>query len=119
MQDWLRRARHDLVKPLVWTARDLVDLGRPLLATDLAEMRRALGQLIDQAGTSVTMDELWRQLRTVAPVAIPAGALDRFEQALQQVALACHADAQTAADALLALEPAFEQLAQSAAGTTA
>ena len=118
MKAWLGRVRHDLVKPLVWPARDLVDLGRPLQPGDLAELQRALTRLIDQAGQPVTMTALWRQLRAEAPATLAAAALDRFEQALQRVEPACRSDVRAAIGALLALEQALIELAHSAAGSS-
>lgn len=116
MKIWLARLRHDLVKPLVWPARDLVDLGQPLQPSDLAELQRSLTRLIDQAGTPVTVTELWCQLRAAAPAIVPAAALDRFEQALQQVELACRQDAQAAVTALIGLQRALLELTRSARG---
>jgi hypothetical protein len=116
MKAWLGRLRHDLVKPLVWPARDLLDLGRPLQPTDLAELERSLTRLIDQAGTPVTLTALWHQLRAAAPATLPAAALDRFELALLQVEPACRTDVPAAVRALIGLEQALAELIRSALG---
>ncbi|MBN2360909.1 MAG: hypothetical protein JXR83_15745 [Deltaproteobacteria bacterium] len=116
MKIWLRRVRHDLVKPLVWPARDLADLKRPLRPADRQELISALDRLIDEAGAPVTATELWQQLRAAAPAGVPARDLDRFERALLRALAACRDEAPAAVEALLALEPALAALARCGRG---
>jgi hypothetical protein len=95
---WLARVRHDLVKRLLWPARDRLDVGGAPASGEL------VAALIDAEGRPVTAADLWAALRADAPVGLLP---DAFEEAL--------ARALTAADAgdvagVLALEPAFDAL---------
>jgi hypothetical protein len=105
---WLARLRHDLVKQLVWRARDVRDLAPP----DGAKLLRdGLFALVDGEGRPTSPRELWQALRAEAPA--PAAALDRFEAVLDAAQAAVQAgEVARAVEALLALEPAFQQLAQ-------
>jgi hypothetical protein len=98
---WLARLRHDLVKRLLWPARDRRDLGGPAAPGELVP------QLIDAEGHPIAAAALWRELRADAP--LPTGALDLFEAALTH-ALAAAAAGDIAG--VLALEPDVEVLAQ-------
>lgn len=98
---WLARLRHDLVKRLLWPARDRRDLGGVPSPGELVP------QLIDAEGNPVGAAALWRSLRAEAP--LPAGALDLFEAALTR-ALAAAAAGDVAG--VLALEADVEALAR-------
>ena len=71
--EWLGRVNHDLVKRLLWPARDRRALGGPVQAGELVVM------LADADGNPQTAEETWRQLRAEAPPVDPrsAGALRR------------------------------------------
>jgi hypothetical protein len=100
---WLARVRHDLVKRLLWPARDRRDLGGPVRAGEL------VAKLIDEEGQPTSADELWRTLLADAPVGIAEVVVHGFA-----TALAC-AEAGARADHLepvLALEAAFDELAR-------
>ena len=96
---WLARVRHDLVKRLVWPARDRLDLGGSPARGEL------VAALIDAEGRATTAAELWTALRAEAPAGL---ALSPFEEALAR-----SLSAAVAGDVagVLALEPAFEALA--------
>jgi hypothetical protein len=102
---WLARVQHDLVKRLLWPARDRRDLGG---APGPGELEP---QLIDGDGQPTTAAALWADLTAEAP-APPTGAaaLDRFGQALARAIAAGQAGD---VDGVLALEPAFADLARS------
>jgi hypothetical protein len=100
---WLNRVRHDLVKRLVWPARDRRDLGGPVQRGEL------LATLVDEEGSQITAAALWAQLRGDAPASAPGRALDIFGAAVSAAVAAAAADD---IDGVLALEPQFEQLAR-------
>jgi hypothetical protein len=58
---WLQRARHDLVKRLVWPARDRRDVGGPVSAGELC------AKLVDDEGRPATAEAVWSNLKDVAP----------------------------------------------------
>jgi hypothetical protein len=96
---WVARVRHDLVKRLVWPARDRRDLGGQPAPGELSVA------LLDDEGRPTTAAALWEALAADAPPGLP---LDEFTAAL--------ADAVGSAEAgdvpgVLALEPAFDTLA--------
>jgi hypothetical protein len=99
--EWLRRVRHDLVKRLLWPARDRRELGGPVQPGELVAI------LIDDEGNLSTAAAVWAQLRGDAPEPSHP-ALRAFESALT---LAVAAAARADLDGVLALEAAFEQLA--------
>ena len=101
---WLARVRHDLVKRLVWPARDRRDLGGVPAPGEL------VAQLVDDDGAPTTAPVLWAGLKTEGPKA--SGAVADFEAALAR-ALAAAAAADL--DGVLALEPAFDELARALA----
>ena len=103
---WLARLRHDLVKRLLWPARDRRDLGGAPAPGELEP------QLIDAEGNPIAAAALWLSLRAEAP--LDAGALDLFEAALTR-ALAAAVEGDVAG--VLALEAAVEALARSLEGT--
>jgi hypothetical protein len=100
---WLNRVRHDLVKRLVWPARDRRDLGGPVSPGEL------LATVIDEQGSDITAAALWAQFRSEAPVSVPGRALDTFGAAVAAAVAAAAADDIAG---VLALEPQFEQLAR-------
>jgi hypothetical protein len=96
--DWLARVRHDLVKRLVWPARDRRDLGGAPEAGELAP------RLIDDEGRPVTARALWAALAAAAPSGLD---LDRFGAVLEHALAAAEAGD---VDGVLALGPAFDDL---------
>lgn len=103
---WLARLRHDLVKRLLWPARDRRDMGLPGTPVRPGELVPAL---TDDEGIPVTALALWAALRAEAPAEIPATALDAFGTAL---AASVTAAERGDVDGVLALEPAIAALAQ-------
>jgi hypothetical protein len=101
--DWLARVRHDLVKRLVWPARDRRDAGGPVVPGELVAV------LIDDEGQPIGAAALWAALAAEAP---PGAALDPFSVALQQ---ALGAAAAGDLQGVLDLELAFSALARSLA----
>ena len=99
---WLARLRHDLVRRLVWPARDRRDAG------GLPAPGELVPRLIDDEGRPATAASLWTALAADAPAGL---ALDAFATAL------AHAGAAAVAGdvaGVLALEPAFDDLAAAA-----
>lgn len=102
---WLARVRHDLVKRLVWPARDRRDLGGTPVPGEL------VANLVDDEGAPTTPQALWSALAADGPRDSANGtALERFESALTR---AISAGAAGDVDGVLALEPAFDELARS------
>ena len=102
---WLARVRHDLVKRLVWPARDRRDVGGAPAPGELVPT------LIDDEGTPTTPHALWSALVADGPRGESSDvALRRFEAALARAISAGEAGD---VDGVLALEPAFEILARS------
>jgi hypothetical protein len=101
---WLARVRHDLVKRLVWPARDRRDLGGAPAAGELE------AELVDDEGRTSSAPALWAALRAEGPAAPEVvHFLSRFETALDRaVAAAAAGDV----EGVLALEPAFDELAR-------
>lgn len=97
---WLRRVRHDLVKRLVWPARDRKELGGTVREGELAT------RLIDSEGRDATAEAVWTELRAEAPDAEHA-ALTRFHGALTRALAAAGRDD---LDGVLALDAAFDRL---------
>ena len=104
--EWLRRVRHDLVKRLLWPARDRREMGG---AVRPGELQAAF---VDDEGNPASAEAIWADLRAVAP-APEHPALDAFEIALLSALAAARRDDLAG---VLALEPAFERLAQDLAG---
>jgi hypothetical protein len=95
---WLARVRHDLVKRLVWPARDRRELGGA----------PAPGELVvaptDDEGQPTTAEALWAALAADAPAGLP---LEEFTAAVADaIASAAAGDV----PGVLALEPAFDAL---------
>jgi hypothetical protein len=102
---WLARVRHDLVKRLVWPARDRRDLGGAPAPGELC------AHLVDDEGVPTTPQALWSALVADGPRGAASGvALTRFEAALTR---AVSAGATGDVEGVLALEPAFDALARS------
>jgi len=96
---WLARVRHDLVKRLVWPARDRRDAGGAVVPGEL------VASVIDEEGRPTTAAALWAALAADAPAGAP---LAPFGAA---VARAVDAAQTGDLDGVLALEAAFADLA--------
>jgi hypothetical protein len=105
-QEWLARVRHDLVKRMVWPARDRRDVGGTPAAGELVP------ELIDDEGRPITAAALWAALAADAPAGAETGTF--------QAAVAGAAAAAAAGDVqgVIALEAAFAALARSLEGRT-
>ena len=102
---WLDRVRHDLVKRLVWPARDRRDLGGVPAPGELS------AKLVDDEGLPTTAHALWSALAADGPRGEVGGdAIRRFEDGLTSAVTAAAAGD---VDGVLALEPAFDALARS------
>src|SRR5262245_47909043 len=99
--EWLARVRHDLVKRLVWPARDRRDMGGSPSAGELEP------DLIDDEGRPISAEALWTALASEAP---PGADLGAFGAAVKQAAAAAHAGD---VDGVIALEAAYVELAHS------
>jgi hypothetical protein len=101
MDHWLGRVLHDLVKRVLWPARDRRDLGGTAAEGELR------ARLIDDEGRPIAPAELWRALRAEAPAEIGAPALDRFGEAVSEAASAAE---RGDVPGVLKLEAAFAAL---------
>jgi hypothetical protein len=99
--EWLRRLRHDLVKRVLWPARDRKDMGGPVQPGELVV------RLVDDEGNPASAEAIWVGLSADAPAPVHA-ALATFEAALRS---ALRAADQDDVQGVLALEAAFEALA--------
>lgn len=61
MHPWLQRLHHDLVKRLLWTARDCAETGTTPLPGEL------VGDLLDEEGHSISPRALYQRLCADAP----------------------------------------------------
>jgi hypothetical protein len=109
---WLARLRHDLVKRLLWPARDRRDLGGAPAAGELVP------DLIDAEGRPIGAPELWTALRAEAPPALEASALDTFGAALGRSLAAAAAGDVAGVLALEADVAALERVARSLDGAS-
>lgn len=101
---WLARVRHDLVKRLVWPARDRRDAGGSIVPGEL------VADLIDDEGRRIGPAALWAALAQDAP----AGAdLPAFSAAVDRAVAAAGRDD---LEGVLELELAFSALARSLEG---
>jgi hypothetical protein len=98
--EWLRRLRHDLVKRLVWPARDRRELGGSPRAGELCP------ELVDDEGNPTTATALWAELKAAAPNP-GRRALADFETALRDALAAAKRDD---VGGVLALDAAFDRL---------
>ena len=101
---WLSRVRHDLVKRLVWPARDRRDAGGAPAPGELAP------RLIDNEGRPATPQDVWADLAADAP---PGADLEAFAAALARAVAAAAADDVAG---VMELEGAFDRLARSLDG---
>lgn len=101
---WLARLRHDLVKRLVWPARDRRDAGGPVSPGELVV------SVVDEEGHPTSAASLWASLAADAPDGADLGP---FAMALDTAVAAARADD---VDGVLALEAAFDALARSLDG---
>ncbi len=70
VRDWLDRVGHDLIKRMLWSARDCRELGRKPVAGELR------AQCIDEEGQPIAPLQLWEQLREEAPEGLDLHAVD-------------------------------------------
>jgi len=101
---WLSRLRHDLVKGMVWPARDRRDAGGAPAPGELAP------RLIDNEGQPATPQDVWAELAADAP---PGAELEAFAAALSRAVAAAEVDDVAG---VLELEAAFDRLARSLDG---
>lgn len=112
---WLARLQHDLVKRMVWPARDRRELGGAPAPGELSP------HLIDEEGRPTTAAALWAAMLAEMTAEIAAGttapdvARTRFGEALARAIAAGEAGD---VDGVLALDPAFAELARSLDGET-
>ena len=104
--EWLSRVRHDLVKRMVWPARDRRDVGGSPAPGELVPA------LIDDEGRPITAGALWAALAADAP---PGADTATFQAAVAGAAAAAQADD---VQGVMALEAAFAALARSLEGRT-
>jgi hypothetical protein len=107
MQEWLGRLHHDLVKRVLWPARDRRDLGGTPAPGELVP------RLLDDEGRPVGAEALWLSLRAQAPPEAAGSALDAFGRAL---AAATAAAEKNDLAGVLALEAAFQSFGAALAG---
>ena len=100
---WLARVRHDLVKRMLWPARDRRDLGGPVRAGEL------VAKLIDDEGQPVSASTLWRVLLADAPASVSNEIAREFAAALEAAEAGARADQ---LEPVLALEAIFAELAR-------
>jgi hypothetical protein len=106
-QAWLARVRHDLVKRLLWPARDRRDLGGPVVQGELRV------SLVDDEGRPITATVLWETLAADAPAELEARARLAFAEAVAAAERSGLADDLAP---VLALEAAFDTLARAVKG---
>jgi hypothetical protein len=104
--EWLARVRHDLVKRMVWPARDRRDMGGAPAPGELVP------DLIDDEGRPITAPALWAALAGDAPT---GAAIAPFEAAVAGATAAAEAGDVAG---VIALEAAFTALARSLEGKT-
>lgn len=97
-REWLRMVQHDLVKRLLWPARDCQALQKK------PEPRGLVPHLIDGEGNPIEAEALWVLLREQAPEGLH---LENFELTLEASLAAARADD---LEGVLALQSAFDAL---------
>jgi hypothetical protein len=98
MRAWLARVHHDLIKRLLWPARDRRELGGDPAAGELVP------RLIDEEGRPISAQALWKSLCDEVPPGASSAALAAFAQQLHRaVAAAERGDV----DGVLGLDGAF------------
>lgn len=101
MHTWLRVLHHDLVKRLLWNARDCQELGQTPAPFELC------AELFDDLGRPTDARTLWLSLKRQAP---SGATLADFERALEAALTAAErGDVAT----VLCLDAAFERLKES------
>jgi hypothetical protein len=103
---WLAQVQHDLIKRLLWPARDRRDLGG---VVQRGELRVAL---VDDEGTTITAAQLWQRLRDLAPSRVTNVAHAELEAFAAAVDRAVAAGADDDLAGVLALEAAWQALAR-------
>jgi hypothetical protein len=101
MDPWLARLQHDLVKRLLWPARDRRDMGGTPASGEL------IVRLSDDEGRPVGALACWQGLRGEAPGSLPAAALNHFDRAIERAVSAAEAGD---LEGVLALDAAFAAL---------
>jgi hypothetical protein len=109
---WLARLRHDVVKRVLWPARDRRDLGGAPAPGELVP------SLIDGEGRPISASALWSELRAAAPAAVASKTreLDAFAAALGRAVAAATAGDVTGVLALEADVETLERLVRSLDG---
>ncbi len=102
---WVARVQHDLVKRLLWVARDCRDSGRQPAGGEL------MATLYDEEGQTVDALALWGMLGEQAPDGLD---LTAFGSALEACVDAARRDD---LNGVLALESAFSRLKQDVASS--
>ena len=98
---WLGRVQHDLVKRMLWAARDRREMGGAVRAGELR------ARLVDEEGRAVSAEALWASLRAEAPEGVDSAVLEGFGRAIARAEAAAERDDLIG---VLALEEAFAQL---------
>ncbi len=104
VEDWLASVKHDLVKRILWPARDRRDLGGTPNPLEL------VARLHDEQGRPTTPDDLWNDLRASAPTGLST---NTFAAALASAVAAAETGD---IEGVLALQTAFDQLARTVKG---
>jgi hypothetical protein len=105
---WLARVRHDLVKHVLWPARDRRDLGGKPAVGELVP------RVIDGEGRPIDAAALWQALRAEAPRGLPLTAFDAaMAHALAAAAAGDVAGVLALEEAVAALERQVDALARS------
>jgi hypothetical protein len=105
-QPWIARVRHDLLKRVLWPARDRRDMGGPVQPGELV-----VSLVVNDEGQRIPPQDLWAALKREAPDAHPG--LPGLQTALMRALRAAQRDD---LQGVLALEGAFDQLALELAG---
>jgi hypothetical protein len=100
---WLSRVRHDLVKRLLWAARDRQDLGGPVVDGEL------VATILDEEGRPARAADHFQALCGDARPWLAKDAQNRFGQALVAAEMAARRNDLAG---VLALEGAFDDLAR-------
>jgi hypothetical protein len=102
-EEWLARVNHDLVKRLLWPARDRRELGGAPAPGELVV------RLLDEEGAPIDAAALWRVLMQAAPATASPQALAELTSAVEGAVAAAGRDDLAG---VLALEAAFDRLAR-------
>lgn len=82
MKEWLARLRHDLVRPLVWRARDVREDDMMADGEKRRLLAAVLDELYDGEGRPITALALWQEIAADAPASLDARARQGFADAL-------------------------------------